>query len=36
LGVPISDPIRRLSFAIRTKQDAGREPIAWNLCNAPI
>ena len=28
--------IRRLSFAIRTKQDAGRKPVAWNLCNAPI
>jgi hypothetical protein len=36
LGGPISDPIRRLSFAIRTKQDAGRKPVAWNLCNAPI
>jgi hypothetical protein len=35
-GSAHSDPIRRLSSRLATKQDAGRELDAWNLCNAQI
>jgi hypothetical protein len=35
-GSAHSDPIRRLSSRLATKQDAGRELDPWNLCNAQI